>query len=65
MLARTASTAERKVSAARNAQGLRQYTASFAQGATTTVRTLLKKSVRLDSGCLISVMVANKSTNVP
>jgi len=65
MLAGTASTVERKGSAARNAQGLRQYTASFARSATITVRTSLRKYVRLDFGFLMSVMAANRSASVP
>jgi len=65
MLAGIASAVERKGSAARIAQELRQYTASFARSATTTVRTSLRKSVLLDSGFLMSVMAANRSASVP
>lgn len=61
---RTASTAGKNRSAARTVRGLRQYTANSARSATTTAQTSLRKSVRQDSGCLMSAMAANKSVNV-
>jgi len=65
MLAGIASAVGRRGSVARNAQGLRQYTANFARNATITAQTSLRKSVQLASEYLMSVMVANRSVNVP